>query len=136
MLTEVKKADRERMATMIETLCISKGAQVVRIAEDLCGPKEIVLEISMPGIGVTVDFDGSKGVSEDRDVYCMPWTTVTHGGARMTDAFGRAVGASVNPHHRAKCMGFARGIDALLARLAAALDCIAQGQAFEQTMAA
>lgn len=136
MLTEMKKGDRERMASMVEDLCRRKGASVSRSGPDERGPMELVLHIVMGQGRVTVDFDGSKGPREGRDVYCMPWNTVMDSGARMTPAFGHAVGASVNPHHRAKCTGFADGIDELLDRLEAAFDCIASGRAFEGSIQA
>lgn len=131
MLTETKKADREAMATMVEDLCSSKGACVSRLPPDECGPKELVLYIVVDEARVTIDFDGSKGPYEDRDVYCMPWNTVPGSSSRMTPEFGLAVGATVNPHHRAKCMGFAFGIDELLDRLGRAIDCVIEGRAFE-----
>lgn len=131
MLTEMKKADREAMATMVEDLCRSRGASVSRRPVDERGPKEVVLDIVIDQACITIDFDGSKGKHEDRDVYCMPWNTIPRSSARMTPAFGVAVGATVNPHHRAKCMGFACGIDELLDRLGRALDCIVEGRAFE-----
>jgi hypothetical protein len=134
-LTEMKKADRERMAAMVVELCEARGATVERQAPDLGHPREVVLSVQLGEGRVTVDFDGTKGAAEDRDVYCMPWNTVHGSDARMTDAFGKAVGAEVNPHHRAKCMGFACGIDELLLRLGAALDCIRQGRAFEDRLA-
>ncbi|MFZ3481784.1 hypothetical protein [Sphingomonas sp. 3-13AW] len=135
MLTEMKQADREIMAKMVEDLCRSRGAGVSRRDPDLCDPREIGLEISFGDARVCIDFDGSKGVGEDRDVYCMPWVTHVQSGARMTDDFGVAVGAGVNPHHRSKCTGFAAGIDKLLISLSRALDCIAAGYAFERPMA-
>ena len=136
MLTEMRKSDRETMAVMVEDLCRRKGAAVSRLGPDERGPAEVVLQIVMGDARVTVDFDGSKGAGEGRDVYCMPWNTVLDSRARMTPQFGHAVGASVNPHHRAKCTGFADGIDELIDRLGAAFDCIAQGRAFEADMQA
>ena len=134
MLTEMKKADRETMARMVERLCRDKGARVTRLEADERGPMEIVLNITMGDARVTIDFDGAKGPGEGRDVYCMPWNTVQDSKARMTAAFGYAVGAAVNPHHRAKCTGFADGIDELISRLAEALNCIKAGSAFENDL--
>ncbi len=131
MLTEMKKADREAMATTVEELCMRKGASASRRPSDECGAKEMVLDIVVGEARVTIDFDGSKGPNEDRDVYCMPWNTVPSSVARMTHGFGVAVGATVNPHHRAKCMGFAIGIDELLDRLGRAIDCVVEGRAFD-----
>jgi hypothetical protein len=136
MLTEMKKGDRETMARMVEDLCRRKGATVTRLGPDERGPAEVVLNITLGEARVTVDFDGSKGRGEGRDVYCMPWNTTLGSRARMTSRFGHAVGASVNPHHRAKCTGFADGIDELLDRLESALDSIADGTAFENDVQA
>jgi len=134
MLTEMKKADREKMISMVEELCRSKGATVSRVDPDLSGPKEIAVDIVIGKGRVTIDFDGSKGPHEDRDVYCMAWNSIheeDRDRARMTPRFGHVVGSSVNPHHRAKCTGFARGIDELMNRLERAFDCILAGEAFE-----
>ncbi len=135
-LTETKKADRETMISMVEGLARSKGATVSRVDPHMAGPKEVAVEIVLGKGRVTIDFDGAKGPYEDRDVYCMPWCSVPEPDvdtdrARMTARFGYAVGATVNPHHRAKCTGFAMGIDELMARLERAFDCILAGDAFE-----
>jgi hypothetical protein len=125
-LTESRKADREAMAAMVEKLCAEMGAKVERHEHD----REIRLEIELGQGRVGIEFDGST-FNTNRDCYCMPWNTFWDSEAKMTDAFGCAVGASVNPHHRAKCMGFADGIESLLLRLRAAMECINRGEAFE-----
>jgi len=128
MLTERRKGDREKLAAMVEKLCAEKGATCTR--PDPLSPREIRLEIEMGELRVGIDFDGDQPASIV-DNYCMPWNTGLYSKAKMTAAFGRAVGDEVNPFHRAKCMGFARGINALLHRLGAAMDCIKAGEAYE-----
>lgn len=140
-LTERRKADREEMARRVETLCTEYGAScevrdcATHIWSDGSRPlpetrNRLVLSISLGEGRVGIEFSGDRR-RRDTDVFCMPWNTAMGSKAHMTPAFGRAVGATVNPFHRAKCMGFADGFDMLLARLGAALDCIASGEAFE-----
>lgn len=125
-LTERRKADREQMAVMVEALCAEKGARVERTERE----RMIRLEISLGEGRVGIEFDGGP-FNSLLDYYCMPWNTADRSHVRMTDTFGLAVGAEVNPHHRAKCMGFADGIYDLIARLGRAMDCINAGKAFE-----
>lgn len=121
-LSESRAADRAKMATMVEALCQEMGASVERIERD----REIRLEITAGDATVGIEFDGGP-YNTQKGCYCMPWNT----SSRFTAAFGRAVGAEVNPHHYAKCMGFADGIDALLLRLRLAMECVNDGRAFQ-----
>lgn len=131
-LTERRKADRTKMAAAVAALCAEMGATCEQ--SDGLEPQAIRVEITVGGARVGLDFDGSRFNSQP-DVFCMPWNTVTMGTPlRMSSAFGCAVGASVNPYHRAKCMGFAEGFPALMTRLRAALECINSGEAFEPAM--
>ena len=130
-LTERRKADREKMAVMVELLCCEIGAKVERQMRD----REIRLEISFSDARVGIEFDGGP-FNTQVDLYCMPWNVCLDSEARFTTKFGIAVGAEVNPHHRQKCMGFADGIDALLLRLRFAMECIKRGEAFEAVEAA
>lgn len=125
MLTEKRKADRQKMAEGVKALCEEMGASC-EIKPGL-GSREIRLNIEMGECRVGIDFDGE---SNQPDVICMPWNTLLSSDARMTPAFGRAVVAEVNPFHRAKCMGFAHGYEDLIDRLRAALECIKAGDAY------
>lgn len=124
-LTDRRKADRAKMATMVEALCTELGASVERSERD----REIHLEVALGEGRVGLEFDGGP-YNLNPDCYCLPWNTARRSDAKMTPAFGRAVGAEVNPFHHAKCMGFADGIDDLLFRLRAAMECINRGEAF------
>lgn len=125
MLTERRKADRNKMAAMIESLCAETGATVERSERD----REIRLDIRIGAARVGIEFDGGS-FNTQPDVYCMPWNVDWDSDARFSAAFGHAVGASVNEAHRRKCMGFASGIDALLIRLRMAIECVTAGDAF------
>ena len=127
-LSERRAADREKMAQMVEALCAEKGATCER--EEPLDSREIRLVIRSGAARVGIEFDGGPFNSQP-NVFCMPWNIAHGSDARFSSAFGVAVGASVNPFHRAKCMGFAEGIDNLLWRLGRALDTIAEGNAFE-----
>ncbi len=124
MLIERRKADREKMAEAVIFLAASFGcATSVEIYN-----REIRVDIELGQARIGLDFDGD---SAQPNVFCMPWNTTLNSEAKFSDAFGRAVGASVNPHHRRKCMGFAEGFDSLLSCLRVALECVASGDAFE-----
>jgi len=126
MLTERKKADREKMATMVEALCAEMGVPCRRSEHG----RSIEVRIEPRDAVVGIDFDGSH-FNTQPDVFCMPWNIQFRSDRRFSDKFGSAVGAEVNPFHRRKCMGFADGIDSLLVRLRSALECINRGEAFE-----
>lgn len=131
MLTESRKADRAQMADMVEALCAEMGAKVTREeGADYPGPQAIHLEIELGNARVGIEFDGGP-FNTQKNCFCMPWNTAWGSTAKMSEAFGTAVGGDVNPHHRAKCMAFAQGIDALLIRLRSAMECIRRGDAFE-----
>lgn len=130
MLTEMKKADRETMAQAVEALCERKDVQCRRGDPEVYGPKVIAIEMEWDDARLGVDFDGSKGPGEDRDVFCMPWC-IAHGSeATFSDAFGLIMESPVNQIHRRKCTAFAYGFDQFMARMEAAFDAIASGAAF------
>lgn len=138
-LTERRKGDRKKMADMVKALCDELGAECVirdcatHIWPDGSRPlpehrNRLVLSIQAGDATVGIDFEG--GSHGNTDNYCMPWNVAYESEARFSVAFGVAVGDSVNPHHRRKCMGFAPGIDNLLERLRAAIECVNAGKAF------
>lgn len=133
MLTERRAADRATMAAATVALATEFGATVVRRDGKEGGYPEarcIIVDIELGECRVGIEFDGGS-FNTMPNVFCMPWNTLSRSKARMTSAFGSAVKADVNPHHRAKCMGFAHGFDELLVRLRAALECIRDGAAYE-----
>lgn len=127
-LTERRRADREIMAGMVERLCAEMGVPCSR--DQSPGRRDMAVRIEPRDAVVGIEFDGSH-FNTQPDVFCMPWNIQFASDKRFSDAFGRAVGAEVNPFHRRKCMGFADGIESLLLRLRAAMDCINRGDAFE-----
>ena len=138
MLTERRKADRTNMAAMVVELCEELGATVsvrdcaTHVWDDgsRASPENrdrLVLTIRAGDATVGIDFDRR---SPQPDVYCTPWNVAHDSDARFSAEFGRAVRASVNAHHRKKCMGFADGIQTLLAELRAAIECVNRGEAF------
>lgn len=131
MLTEMKKAHREAMASAVEALCARKGVDCRRGDPAHCDPKEIAMEMTWPQARLRIDFDGSKGIGENRDVFCMPWCTAFGSNARFSNEFEAIMEAPVNRIHESKCTAFAVGFDELLERLEAAFDAIADGSAFK-----
>ena len=124
MLSETRKADRAKMAAAVEKLCANMGANSWRREYD----RKIVVEIEFGEARVAVDFDGGS-FNLQPNVFCMPWNIRCGRQFEFTSAFGRMVGAEVNPFHRRKCCGFADGFNDLMIRLRAAMDCIADGRA-------
>jgi len=126
VLTESRKADRAEMARQVAALCAELGADCAIAPEhDRC----LRVEITVGNARVGIDFDGSP-YNGNREVFCMPWNIGDDRTAQFSPAFGHAVGDSVNPYHRRKCMGFAHGFDNLLLRLRSAIECINSGGAF------
>lgn len=65
--------------------------------------------------------------------YCLPWVTSTlRQNVRLTNAFGIAARAPVNPHHRGKCTAFYTGLPATLKGLERTLQCLADGTGYEE----
>ena len=129
-LSVARAKDREVMAALIEETVKAHGGIAVRAAAGLCTLREIRIEIqSANGLSCGIDLDGDSHMDRD-GMFCLPW--FLRGNARMSDEFGRVAGAEVNSYHRQKCTAFANGFDDLLAKIAAVLDCVASGEAFEK----
>lgn len=125
-LTESRSADRKTMADALVILATQRGW---KSETEQLQPTELCVRLEGPrGLRVWIEFDGR---SPQRDVHCMPWH-ISHGGARLSEAFGSAMGASVNPHHRAKCTTFAQGFDALYAAVEEGMIMADNGSAFEE----
>jgi hypothetical protein len=130
MLTEMKKADREAMAKAVEALCASKGMTCMRRDPEILGPKVVALDITSRDVMIGVDFDGTKGRYENRDVFCLPWCISHDSEARFSSGFETIMQAPVNRVHERKCTAFAYGFDEFLMKLEAGFDAIASGAAF------
>lgn len=113
MLTERRKADREKMAAEVSALAISLGAKVEISNPAPLSPRGIWVEIEAPGgLSVTVDFDGQ---SCQPDVHVISWhMRPARNKARLAPCFP---GGDVNPFHRQKATYIARGFDELCAHL-------------------
>ncbi len=129
-LTERRAADRTIMAAKIIDLAKAfPGVTVALPPADSIPPRRVEVFIEGPrGLCVWIDFDGQ---SRQPDCYCMPWYISSDSDARLSDHFGRLAGASVNPHHFAKCTAFAEGFDELCRRLSDCLAAACDGSAFD-----
>ncbi len=113
MLSERRKADRERMAADVAALARELGARVEISNPAPLSPRGIWVEIEAPGgLSVTVDFDGQ---SCQPDVHVVSWhMRPVRNKARLASCFP---GGDVNPFHRQKASYIARGFDELAAHL-------------------
>ena len=126
-LTERRKADRERMAQLLQALAESHGASVERRPHDGRCPREITLCIAAPGgLSVVLDVDGN---SCQPDVHVIPWhVRPSMPGpvpVRLTPNFG-----DVNPHHGQKATHVAYGFEALYWEIHRGLKAAADGTAY------
>lgn len=131
--TESRAADRAAMAAATVALAESHGwiAGIETII-----PRVTWVHLRGPrGLAVTVEFSGQPAPASLKDRHCMAWHVGTDSDARLSDAFGIAMGAPVNACHRRKCTAFARGWPALHSRLQRAMELAASGEAFEETQA-
>jgi hypothetical protein len=130
VLSVARAKDREAMALLIEETVKAHGGIAARVAAGLSGLREIRLEIrAANGLTCGLELDGDSRMDHGGE-FCLPW--FLRGNARMSDEFDRVAGSSVNPFHRQKCTAFANGFDDLLTKIAAVLDCVAAGEAFEK----
>jgi hypothetical protein len=73
----------------------------------------------------------SFGKLEATNGYVIPWDIHLDSGMTFSQAFGSAVGASVNPYHRRKCMAWYPHWWQTCESVERALQCIKDGKAFE-----
>lgn len=132
-LTVKRKHNRRIMADTIEQLAKLYGMEVERQEEgaDKFRSRLIALKISSGhGLNCSVYLDGD---TQNPECFVVPWYSVGRGHHyRLTDAFGRAAGGSVNQYHRRKCTAVLYGYDTLLECLGRAFECIQSGEAFEK----
>ena len=118
------KTDRAEMARqLVEVVLAHGGAATVEDAA-LGAPGELWVRISAGDAYMTADIDADAA----KHGYLTPWNIRHDSAAKFAPAFGSAVRADVNP--RCKCMGHESTFPGLLAGVARALDCIAEGRAF------
>jgi len=68
---------------------------------------------------------------EAKNGYIIPWNIHHDSGMTLSWAFGSAVGATVNPYHRRKCMAWYPHWWQTCESVERALQCIKDGKAFE-----
>lgn len=132
-LSERRAKDREAMARQVEQLAERYGWRCVR-NDILTNSNAIVLDLTGGrGLSVSVDFDGKSTMPDN---FCLAWHFTYKGdkSAVLSDRFGRFMGSSVNTVHRRKCTCFAKGFDTLLDKLEAAIQMVADGTAFLETV--
>ncbi len=126
-LTEKRKADRAKMADLLESAMIEAGASVTR--PEPLGDREIRLEVQVPGGAyIGVDFDGH---SSQPDVHVITWNTQSD----SLFAFSAAMG-SVNEFHFNKASRVAHGFDALLSVLRRDVALLLEGRGYSPERAA
>ena len=130
-LSVARAKDREAMALLLEETVKLHGGTATRVTADLCGPREIRLEIqSANGLACVIELDGNSRMDRAGEFF-LPWY-ISRSNVRMSNAFGRVAGSSVNQCHRQKCTTFSKDFDDLLLKIAAVLDCVTSGEAFEK----
>lgn len=127
MLTEKRKADREKMAAAIIALATECGATAA-IDPDWPGERAIMIRIQAArGLRLYIDFDGD---SSQPDVYVLSWHMSTDVDTCFADAFSRGGRVPLNSIHWRKATDVAYGFDALLTALRASLLQAQSGEAF------
>lgn len=117
MLTERRKADREKMAKMLADAATAAGAQA-DVDLDWGDSRELMIRIVAPGgasIGVHLD-----GTTIQPDIHVATWNTPR--GVFINPAMG-----DVNPYHYGKATRVERGIERLIARLVRDIELFAEG---------
>ncbi len=123
--TERKKADREKMAAIVEAIAATHGATTERpdwFPEIY--PRGVMVSITTPGgLNVSVDFSGE---STQPDVFVLSWHMATDSSLLISGRFSY----HVNEYHRGKATDICEGFDALTETLSTRLACIASGEAY------
>jgi hypothetical protein len=126
-LSPARKADRLKMAAQLAELVRSMG-YYVEVKPQWPGPDyppRTMVRIDAGHATAGISF----GKLEASNGYIIPWNIHHDSKATFSQAFGSAVGASVNPFHRRKCMGVVPEWPDVLESVERALQCIKDGWA-------
>ena len=135
LLSVSRAKDRATMAQIVHDI-LATSTNIMKLNVDVDGtnsicPRRTVVEFVHGGGGaVHIEFDGDSSLDRE-GIFCMPWHMILDTDARFADAFGLAVGGSINPHHYGKCTTFASGFDDLCQSLGRAIDCLDSGEAYD-----
>ena len=133
--TVSKAKDRATMAQIVRDIFAASSnvgsLQIEGDGSNSIVPRRTSVEfVHGLGIAVTVEFDGDSSLDRE-GAFCMPWHTIVDTDARLSDAFGRCVGGSINSSHFGKCTVFAHGFDELCETLRRAVACLDSGEAYD-----
>lgn len=131
-LSERKKADRARMATMLAEIVTNAGGNATIEEQpygDMC-PRMIMVRIAAPGgARVNVDFDGE---SCQPDVFLLSWHIDTNSDDRFNPAYWR----SINEIHHSKATVIANGFSRLCQFIAQDVAACVDGRAYSEELKA
>lgn len=128
-LSAARAKDRELMANAVEAVMrLCPGGSVDR--PDPLGERSVAVSFRCPhGLAVTVEFDGDSP-QDRKGEFCMAWHVSVNSDMAYSEAFGAAMGASVNQYHHRKCTAFAYGFQDLCEKLVKAVTMISDGTAY------
>ena len=134
-LSVTRAADRAVMAETVRTILAASNFASLTIEPEnpestLTARRRCVEYTHAGGIAVTIEFDGDSPMDRE-GTFCMAWHIGAKSDACMSDAFGRAVHGSINPHHFGKCTTFAHGFEELCETLSRAVACLDSGAAYD-----
>jgi len=121
-LSERRKADRRRMADIVEALLKREGVQYERLEGINWVPGSIRIELKINDLRLGVEFDRD---SPRPDVYLLPWNIVPGRTTCLSDRLG-----CVNLNHFQKATRIVRGFPSLLAAIADGIAAAKDGSAF------
>lgn len=121
-LTERRKADRAKMASLLVEIAEKHGALAEVTPGD--GPNTLAIRISTPrGLHVRVDLEGK---SIQPDIHVLPWHMHYESQDKLAPEFG-----DVNPYHHRKATQVAYGWNQLRDNIDRGLNMAAKGTAFQ-----
>jgi hypothetical protein len=129
-LTERRKADRAKMATIIAEIAREYGATAEIKPEGSTSYRQrriMVKIVAQRGLCLNLDFDGQ---SVQPDIHVMSWHFNTDTDTCLSDKFG--VLGSINPYHFRKATYIGEGFKDLCFALRYGLELAQNGEAFDE----